>query len=490
MDYPVISSASLTGCWLNVTGYVGSAANQSAFANARVEFFKAAADSSGYGEGQAYLGALTTNASGNFSGIVSGNGFNASDRLTATATDSNSNTSEFGANFQVTAKTGACPTSPHAGAVRADQLWSTLQGQGITVAVVDSGINAHSDLQVGGGGNSRIVASTSVVPGTPADGFGHGTHVAGVIGGNGSASNGTRMGIAPGANLINVRVTSDTGMSLGSDLVAGLQWVYDNRATYNIKVVNVSMNSSVSESYLTSPIDAAVEILWFNGIVVVVSAGNNGGPGTLYPPANDPFVITVGAADDMGSASISDDAVASFSAYGTTENGFAKPDLVAPGRNLISLNASTSSNIYNNHVPNRVDNNYFRMSGTSMSAPVVSGAAALLLQDEPGLTPDQVKYRLKATASTSWPGYNATTAGAGYLDIYTAVNGTTTQSANTGIFASQLLSTGSNPISWGSVAWNSVAWNSVAWNSVAWNSVAWNSVAWNSVAWNSDYWGP
>jgi serine protease AprX len=116
---------------------------------------------------------------------------------------------------------------------------------------------------------------------------------------------------------------------------------------------------------------------------------------------------------------------------------------------------------------------------------MVSGAVAILLQDEPNLTPDQLKYRLMATANKSWAGYNPSTAGAGYLNIYNAVYGTTTQSANTGILASQLLSTGSNPI-----AWNSVGWNSVGWNSVGWNSVGWNSVGWNSVGWNSDDWGP
>ena len=116
---------------------------------------------------------------------------------------------------------------------------------------------------------------------------------------------------------------------------------------------------------------------------------------------------------------------------------------------------------------------------------MVSGAVAILLQDEPTLTPDQVKYRLMATANKNWVGYDESSAGAGYLDIYAAVYGTTTESANTDIVASQLLSTGSDPI-----AWNSVNWNSVNWNSVNWNSVNWNSVNWNSVNWNSDYWGP
>jgi serine protease AprX len=227
--------------------------------------------------------------------------------------------------------------------------------------------------------------------------------------------------------------------------------------------------------------------LWFNGIVVVVSAGNNG-TATLYPPANDPFVITVGATDDLGTPGLSDDQMATFSAYGVTESGFAKPDLVAPGRNIIGfLPENGKLTIGRLHPANRVNQHYFRMSGTSMAAPMVSGAVALLLQDEPGLNPDQVKYRLKATAvkAAGWPAYNTAKAGAGYLDVFAAVHGTSQQSANTGQTASQLLWTGSEPITWGSVSWNSVSWNSVSWN-----SVSWNSVSWNSVSWNSDYWGP
>ena len=119
-----------------------------------------------------------------------------------------------------------------------------------------------------------------------------------------------------------------------------------------------------------------------------------------------------------------------------------------------------------------------------MAAPMVSGAVALLLQDEPGLTPDQVKYRLMATANKSWAGYSAAKAGAGYLDVFAAVNGTTNKSANTHVLPSQLLSTGSEPVTWGSVGWESVGWESVGWE-----SVGWESVGWESVGWESDYWG-
>ncbi len=272
-------------------------------------------------------------------------------------------------------------------------------------------------------------------------------------------------------------------MSYESDVIEALQWVLKNKDEYNIRVVNLSLNSSMPQSYHTSPLSAAVEILWFNSIVVVTSAGNNGTP-ELHAPANDPFVITVGAADDQGTVTLQDDEIASFSAYGVTSEGHAKPDLVAPGSNILAYVPSVEKlNIGKKHPKHVVNEDLFRMSGTSLSAPIVSGAVALLLQDEPNLTPDQVKYRLMATANRTWPGYNAERAGAGYLDIYAAVHGTTNESANTDIEASRLLWSGSD-----TPAWNSVQWNSVQWNSVQWNSVQWNSVQWNSVQWNSDFW--
>ncbi|MCB0183733.1 MAG: S8 family peptidase, partial [Caldilineaceae bacterium] len=348
----------------------------------------------------------------------------------------------------------------------ADLLWhepTPLNGEGITVAVVDSGIADHQDLYVPGTSTSRVLHTIDLTNnGTTSDIYGHGTHVAGIIAGNGTHSYGIHKGIAPGANLLNLRISNGQGMTYTSDLIAGLQWLFEHKDTYNIRVANLSLNSTVPESYHTSPISAAVELLWFSGITVVVSAGNNGtadGPSTLYAPANDPFVITVGATNDRNTGTTADDFVEAFSAYGQTIDGFAKPDLVAPGRNIISLTAGTNSTMAMAHPAHNIGSNYFRMSGTSMAAPVVSGVVALLLQDEPNLTPDQVKYRLKATAGTNWAGYDASKAGAGEVNAYAAIHGTTTATANTGVAVSQMLFTGDDPVAWDSVSWNSVSWN-------------------------------
>jgi serine protease AprX len=378
-------------------------------------------------------------------------------------------------------------------AIRADEVWNSsifLQGQGVGIAVVDSGINPNGDFYTNMGVNRQIanVRFNTDYNQSTSDGYGHGTHVSNVAAGDGSDSNGKYIGVAPMANIINVKVSNDDGSARASDVILGLQWVLDHKDTYNIRVVNLSFNSTVAESYHTSPLDAAVEILWFNKIVVVVSAGNKA-DGNLYPPANDPFVITVGATDDKGTTSLNDDIVTSFSAYGTTTDGFVKPDLVAPGKNIIARLVNTNMGMAQAHPANVISNTYFKMSGTSVSTPMVSGAVAILLQAEPDLTPDQVKYRLMATANKTWNGYSNVRAGAGYLDIFSAVKTSTSESANTNTLPSQLLTTGSNPITWGSVGWNSVGWNSVGWNSVGWNSVGWNSVGWNSVGWNSDYWG-
>ena len=372
--------------------------------------------------------------------------------------------------------------------IRADKVWNSstyLQGQGIGVAVVDSGINPNGDLYTKAGVNRQVanIRFNSDYNQNTSDGYGHGTHVSSVLGGDGSESNSKYIGVAPMVNIINVKVSNDDGSAKASDIIQGLQWVLNNKDTYNIRVVNLSFNSTVAESYNTSPLDGAVEILWFNKIVVVTSAGNQAN-GVVYPPANDPFVITVGATDDKGTASLNDDVVASFSAYGTTSDGVVKPDLVAPGKNIVARLVNTNMGMAQAHPANIISGNYFRVSGTSVSAPMVSGAVAILLQSEPGLNPDQVKYRLMSTANKTWSGYNSAKAGAGYLDVYAAVKTSTKNTANTNTLPSQLLTTGTEPITWGSIGWNSIGWNSIGWN-----SIGWNSIGWNSIGWNSDYWG-
>jgi serine protease AprX len=379
-------------------------------------------------------------------------------------------------------------------AIKANAVWNVSpypRGWGVAVAVVDSGISNHPDFN-DYWGNSRIVQRVSFVPGSlsPDDFYGHGTHIAGAIAGLGQASSGRYLGVAPEAKLVDVKVMDDWGYGTTSNVIAGLEWIFKNSATFNIKVVNLSLNSRVAESYHESALNAALEVLWFNKITVVVSAGN-GGKQRLYPPANDPFVITVGATDDKGTAAISDDTLASFSAYGMTGDGFLKPDLVAPGTGIIAPLSGDDNNLTWSYPQNKLpapDTRYYRMSGTSMASGVVAGAVAVLLEDEPTLSPDQIKFRLRSTAQPFSRGESCAT-GAGYLDLQRAVAGTSTQSANTGLQASQMLWSGSNPVTWGSVSWNSVSWNSVSWNSVSWNSVSWNSVSWNSVSWNSSDFG-
>lgn len=362
---------------------------------------------------------------------------------------------------------------------RAVFAWAKgLTGAGIGVVVVDSGITQEEDLNITEALNFNSNASSAE------DDYGHGTHISGIIAGHGNLSGGLYRGLAPDINLISLRVNDDKGMALESDVVAALQWVYDNKAQYNVRVVNISLNSTVEQSYNTSPLDAACEILWFNGVVVVVSAGNSY-RGMEYStinaaPANDPFIITVGASDEKSTFILYDDVVASFSAYGTTSDGYNKPDIIAPGKDIISLLAKTSP--WKDMYPERVvHTHYFRASGTSMAAPMVTAGVALLLQDEPELNPDQVKYRLIHTGGR----INGSNGGYPYLNIFKAVEGTTIETSNTGTSISQLLFTGEDPVDWDSVGWNSVGWNSVGWNSVGWNSVGWNSVGWNSM-----YWGP
>lgn len=282
-----------------------------------------------------------------------------------------------------------------------------VNGQGITVAVVDSGISYHSAL------SQKVIANVSRVTGDPsvADAYGHGTHIAGTIVGAASAARDvTKLytgGIAPGAKLVNVRVLGKNGSGWTSDVIAGIEWAIENRALYKIRTINLSLGHPVTESSITDPLCQAVLEATQNGMVVIASAGNagkaaNGAPilGGITSPGSCPHAITVGAINTKATKGRSDDVMATYSSRGPTRFEFAvKPDVVAPGNKIISLEAYGSNLVLNNsflHVAGKTTNAYMQMNGTSMAAAMVSGGAALLLQANPGMTAYQLKIALQS----------------------------------------------------------------------------------------------
>jgi serine protease AprX len=412
----------------------------------------------------------------------------------------------------------------------------------VGVAVIDSGVADHADLH-NASGTSRVVYSQSFVAGdtTTADRFGHGTHVAGLIGGTGVSSginNGYTAkfaGVAPNVNIINLRVLDQNGSGTDSQVIAAIQQAIALKSTYNIRVINMSLGRPVFESYTLDPVCQAVESAWRAGIVVVVAAGNRGrdnsmgthGFATIGAPGNDPAVITVGATRTKGTATRIDDAIASYSSRGPSlVDHLVKPDLVAPGNRLVSLRVAGSKLDRDDSqfdvAPVVGTAKYFRLSGTSMATPLVSGAVALMLQKNPSLTPDQVKARLMKSA---WKGFNQYTSsyddwgnsydnqydiftyGAGYLDIDAALNNTDLATgvalSPTAVYdpnSNTVSIVNTNSVVWGStsVVWGatSVVWgNSVVWgaNAITSNSVVWGStsVVWgaNSVSGFSVVWG-
>jgi len=403
--------------------------------------------------------------------------------------------------------------------VNAPQAWSQLgaTGQGVGVAIVDSGVYPHPDLA------GRIVASIDFTAATPTvsttsstDPGGHGTHVAGLVAGDGASSGGAYTGVAPRANIVDVRVIDGSGSSNVSTILRGLQWVLANRNIYNIKVVNMSLGATPSASYKSDLMATAAEVLNFAGVTVVVSAGNSGPlAGTVTTPGTDPYVITVGALDDNGTSLRLDDLMASFSSRGRTLfDNLSKPDLVAPGRKMISLRSPGSAldTLFADRqvtASGALTADYYRLSGTSMAAPVVAGVVALMVERNPTLSPAQIKKRLKSTATALTFG-TAFDRGAGLVNAYSAVS-----SADTGKeFAPDRVSDAfakdmrkfiqgqrfvwrdltyhggvdSAGTSWEGVTWENVWWDAVTWENVTWEGFTWEGISWEGITWETVTW--
>jgi serine protease AprX len=303
-------------------------------------------------------------------------------------------------------------------------------GTGIGVAVVDSGINASHSVMVG-----RVVARANFVsfePGVTGDPFGHGTHVAGIIGGTAAAAAKVTSryggGSAPRVHFVDVRVLGRNGVGYTSDVIAGIDWAIANRARYGIRIINLSLGHPVAEPSATDPLCRAVARAHQAGIVVVASAGNYGTTpagapvlGGITSPGNSPFAITVGAVDTKGTTDRRDDVVAPYSSRGPTRFDFAvKPDVVAPGTKIVSLESYKSYIVGKYptfHVAGSGNNAYMSLSGTSMASAVVSGGVALLLDANEKLSPAQVKVALQ-TGATFMPKDGLIASGTGSVDFY------------------------------------------------------------------------
>lgn len=278
-----------------------------------------------------------------------------------------------------------------------------LSGKGITIAFLDTGIEQVKDLQ-------RIVAFKDIINNKKKayDDNGHGTHVAGIACGSGLSSNGKYMGIAKDVNIVSVKILDENGAGNSAHVLAGLQWIMDNKAKLGIRIINMSVGTVGGD--IRDPLVKAVEALWDDGTVVIAAAGNNGpSSGTITSPGISKKIITVGAAGDDEKLKIWGNNLINFSGRGPTKECVIKPDVIAPGANVISCLAS---NVRNENI---VDNYYLKLSGTSMATPMVSGAIALLLQKYPKLSPNNIKYLLKQSCISL--GFPANQQGWGILNI-------------------------------------------------------------------------
>jgi serine protease AprX len=396
--------------------------------------------------------------------------------------------------------------------VNATRVWASgFTGAGVTVGVIDTGIDGNLPDFQNPDGTSRVVESAVITPTatTASDLYGHGTHVAGIIAGDSHGRNpsdpdyGRYIGVAPGANLVSIKIGDDSGHASVLDVIDGIAFAISHRGDTNLRVLNLSLQSTSTGSYSNDPLDAAVEAAWANGIVVVAAAGNNGtSAGTVdHAPSNDPFVISVGAVDDHGTADTSDDTAVSWSSYGTTVDGVAKPEISAPGSRIVSVLAPGSA--FGTLCPSCVvDSGYFRVGGTSMAAPVVSGAAALLLQKHPGLTPDQVKSILVSTAnrvaSGAAPEVDARAAATAALGGAN-VNAGLTPNTQVAAFQGLVSPTAS---SWAASSWSTAppsltaGWAASSWSctcaggsssTVAPSASSWSASSWSASSWSTNW---
>jgi len=411
----------------------------------------------------------------------------------------------------------------------AGEYWNYgLTGKGVGVALLDSGV---APVDSGVAPVDGLTAPGKVIHGPDLslesqvaerqhlDTFGHGTHMAGIIAGRDDAApavvqkgtEGHFLGMAPDARVVSVKAADAHGATDVSQVLAGIDWIVQHKddPELNIRVLNLSFGTDGTQDYRIDPLTYAVEVAWRHGIVVVVSAGNRGyGSAKLNNPAYDPFIIAVGASDSRDTYDVADDVLGDFSSFGDEERA---PDLVAPGKSVVSLRAPDSAADLA-YPAARVGTRQMRGSGTSQAAAVVSGAVALIVQQRPDITPDQVKALLRQTAR-NLPAADPRGQGAGLIDLKVARNTASPVAVQTWMPATGLgsleASRGSDHLeaegvvldgekdifgapfgatSWAAEALGGTAWAGGVWNGNRWSGDSWSGNRWSGNRWSGDSW--
>ncbi|RJK97248.1 peptidase S8 and S53 subtilisin kexin sedolisin [Vallicoccus soli] len=414
-----------------------------------------------------------------------------------------------------------------------DAAGRTVTGKGVTVAVIDTGVAAVPGLDAPGKVlNGPDLSYDSQQAGTRyVDGYGHGTHMAAIVAGRDSAVRaGTErdprhfVGVAPDARILSVKVGASDGGADVSQVIAAVDWVVAHRAETGTRVINLSYGTLSQQPAAVDPLARAVENAWRKGIVVVASAGNDGlASPRLAMPAEDPYVIAVGAVDHRGTPDPRDDQVGSFTNGGSTAR---RPDVLAPGKSVVSLRVP-GSDADRHHpegrLPGDAAGRFFRGSGTSQAAAVVSGSVALLLQARPSLTPDQVKALLRGTADPLAVGHPAM--GAGVIDLkgalaapaptarqaWPASTGLGTLEASRGgdhvvdpangralfgevdalgapFSSARWVAASTAGTAWSGGAWNGRTWTGTGWATGGWAPAAWTGTSWSGLDWSTRSW--
>lgn len=410
-------------------------------------------------------------------------------------------------------------------AINADDAWRRgFTGQGVDIALIDTGITPVAGIsspnQVVNGPDLSFDSQQENL--RYLDLYGHGTHLAGIIAGRdeGTSARDSFSGVAPGSRIVNVKVGNAVGATDVSQVIAAIDWVVQHRKSngLNIRVLNLAFNTDSTQSYTLDPLAHAAEVAWRHGIFVVVAAGNNGARG-ISQPALDPFVVAVGADDTNNTLDVSDDVIPDWSARG---NGRRDPDLVAPGRSIASLRVPGS--FVDERFPEaREDGRFLRGSGTSQAAAVLSGAAALIIQQRPAIKPDQLKA-LMTSATVAIPNVERSAQGSGLMDVQRAMRSLTpdvVQAFEPSMGSGSLeASRGSHHVmdgegnvltgeqdifgaawdgrrwstaatlgtSWSGGQWNGNQWAGSCWCGTSWSGTSWSGTSWSGTSWSGTSW--